>query len=386
MVSFDKLALFASFLQRVRSISLGPNLRAFILRCLLLWPRILRYVRNVWSWHFQTSFSDEKKPKRHTRGPYSTETLRKREGCVVVCASRDLGGGGEPSRHSILGSNDAEQSIPLKDIPRTPSVPHSLSSSHAPSPQGSPRLSATRLTSGSPYGSTSSLRTGNPHGAMEFIIRRSNTPVSWTHPRATSRQFIGSSSLSHSRPSSPFRLLISRPSTPAKHDSDDIEKRQETQAPVQQSQGSLEGSTSEVSIQLELPSRSASPEDTESMSSFSRPQIPLVHGSTQSLPTHHQLPSSDSVNSSVVSSHSGRTPSTYGVYTGAHQSRGSNQDSVPSQSIQPPRIPFPQPSLPHISTQISTTNAPNAPPRLDTLPVRPMHTEQVSRYMKKGDV
>jgi hypothetical protein len=163
MVSFDKLALFA-FLQRMRSISLGPNLRAFILRCLLLWPRILRKLRKVWSSHFQTSSSDEKKTKGDTGGPSSTETLRKREDCVVVCASRDLGGGGEPSRHSILGSNDAEQSIPLDDvIPRTPSVPPSLSSSHAPSPQGSPRLSATRLTSGSPYGSTSSLRTGNPH-------------------------------------------------------------------------------------------------------------------------------------------------------------------------------------------------------------------------------
>ena len=197
MTSSAKLALFA-FRNSVRSISLRRNLRAFILRCLLLWPRILRSLRKVWSRYSQTSSANEKK-KGDTGGPPSVETLRKREDCVAVCASRDLGGGGEPSRHTILGSNDAEQSIPLEHItPRTPSVPYSAPSSSAPSPRGSPRLSASRPPLGSPHSSASLLGVGNPHGAMEFFIQRSNSPVSWTHSRATSRQFIGAPPRSHS--------------------------------------------------------------------------------------------------------------------------------------------------------------------------------------------
>ena len=371
MVCFDKVALFA-FLQRVRSIGLGPNLRAFILRCLLLWPRILRNFRKVWSWYFQTSSSDEKKTKGDTGEPPSTERSRKREDCVVVCASKDWGGGGDSSRHStILGSNDAEQ-IPLDVVrSRTPSV-HSRSSFYAPPSQGSSMPSPRHLSApGSPHGSTSSLRTGHPDGAMEFFTHRggSNTSVNYSPSRATSRQFIGEPSRSHPRPSSPSRLHFSKPSILARHDSEDIEKRQETQAPIQQSQGSPEGSTPEVFI------RPASPGDTEITYDFPRPQLPSVHGPTQYLPTNHQLPSSD-----LGNSHSGQSPSTYGVPIGAHQSRGNSQDFVTSQSIQA------RPSVPRISTQFLTTNAPNASPQPDTPPVRPMHSDLVSRYMKKGDV
>lgn len=380
MVSSAKLALFA-FLQSVGSISLGRKLRAFILRCLLLWPRILCSLRKAWSRYFQTSSADEKKTKGDTGGPSSAETLQKREDCVVVCASRDLGGGGEPSRHTILGSNDAEQSIPLEHVtPRTPSVPHSPSSSSAPSPRGSPRLSASRPPFGSPHSSASSLGVGNTHGAMEFFIQRSNSPVSWTHSRATSRQFIGAPPRSHSRPSSPFRLHLSRPGAPVTHD---IETRH---SPIQHSQDSFEGSTSEVSIQFERPSRSASPEDAENVYSAPRLRLPPAHGPTQSFPTHHQPPSSESANSSAVSSPSrGPSPSRYRVPISTHQSGGTIQDSMTSQSIQA-RIPFPQPFTPRVSTPISTTNASSDPSRPDTPPVRPMHPDQVSRYMKKGDV
>jgi hypothetical protein len=387
MVPSVKLALFA-FLHSVRSVRLGRNLRAFILRCLLIWPRILRSFRKVWPWYFQSSSSDEKKTKGDTGGPSPTGTLRKREECVVVCASRDFGRGGEPSRYSISGPSNAEQSIPLEVvIRRTPSVPHTLSSSYAPSLQGSPRLSATRLSSGSPHSSASSLRAEFPLGAMELFMDRSNTPVSWTHSRATGRQFTGAASRSRSRPSSPFRRHSPRPSTPTRLD---IGISTHT-AIIQHPQGPPEDPASEVPIDVQPPSRSASPEDTQSTYSSSRSRLSPVHGQTQSLPTRHQLPSTESVGSSTVSSHSGRySPSMYAVHIGAHQSRGSIQDSMTSQSSQaPPRppIPFPEPFVPHISTKISTTNAPNSPPRPGTrVRVRPMNPEQVSRYVKKGDV
>ena len=557
MVSSAKLALF-TFLRSVGSISLGRDLKAFILRCVLLWPRILRSLRKVWSWYFQTSPRDEKKTKRDTGGPSSPETMGKREECVVVCAS-DFGGAGEPSRRSILGSRNSEQSISLEDGIRPPSVPHSLSSSRAPSPPPS-----------SPHTSARSSRTEGSRGPVYY---RSHTPVSWTHSRATARQFTGGASPRiRSRPSSIFLHHSSRPNTPTRPDPDLSILRTVTQ----DSQGHPEDSTSGVSIQLsprdrsrppspsrphfsrpntptspnfdfptpltvaqdsqgsslgdsasgvvigvEPPSRSASPETTESMHSTSRPRLPSLDGLTQSFSTSHQHPSYEFVNSSKVSSdlgghgpsmsggdvgaqdskeriqdpltsrptetpqitfpelstsrklttndviqrtssmpHSlssphvpspqgssklsatplllggphtlasslqaespqlspvhGRTPSlsthhqfsstesmnpsevslhprepgpsTYWVHPGARQSTGSFQGSRSSQSSRAPVWPpfmDPDPSTFRMSAQISTTNAPNSPSRPETPPVCPMYSEQMSRYLKKGDV
>jgi hypothetical protein len=314
MVSSAKLALFA-FSRSMQSIGLGRNLKAFILRCVLLWPRILRGLRKFWSLYFQTSSRDEKKTKGDTGWPSPPGTSRKREECMVVCASQDFGGVGGPSRHSISGSSNEEQSIQLENvIPRTPSVPHSLSSSYVPSPQGSPTHSATRLRSESPRISASSSRAESPHGAVELFIQ----PVSWTHPRATGRQFTGASSRSPSRPSSPFRRLLSRPNTPTRSDIE-IPIRLDT---IQHSQGSPEDSTSEVPIHVEQPSRSPTPEDTESMYSTSHPRLPPVDGRTQSFPTP-QSPSAESVNSSAASSHStGYSFSMSGVRISAHHSGG----------------------------------------------------------------
>ena len=280
MVSFAKFALLAS-LQSMRSIILGRNFKALILRSLLLWPRILRSLRKVWSWYFQPNFSDKMKTKGDNGEPSSLGTLRKREECVVVCASRDFRDVGRPSRHSISGYSYAEQSIPLEIvIRRTPSVPHSLGFSHAPSPQGSPRLSAAQFPSGNPHSLSSSLREESP-------------------------------------------------------------------------------------------------------------RLPPIHGWMPSFPTRYQLTSTESTNPRLVSSHSrGDSPSIYGVHTGAHQSTESFQDSMTLQSIQTlPRPPFTFPELfvPHISTQTPTANVSNPLSRSTTL-VRPMPSNQVSRYAKKGDV
>lgn len=354
-MAFSAQLALLSFLRSVRSISVGRNLRAFILRCLLLWPRILRSSRKVWSWYFQTGFNYEKKMKGDTGWSSSTAMSRKREECAVVCASRDLGGGGESSRHAISASSDAEQSIPLEDvIQRTPSVPHSLSSAHSPSSQGSPRLLATLPSLGSRHSSASPLR------EMELFAHRSDTPSSWTH----------------SRPSFPFRLRFSRPSIPGTHD---IETRL---APIQHSQGSPEGSASEV-LGPPLP---ASPEDKESAYSFfhdSRPRLSPVHDLTQSLPIRHQFQSTESMN--LVSSHlRGQSPSPYGMHRGAQQSGGDSLNFTTLESIQAP--PIPEPLVPPIFTPTSTVNPLNSPFELGTHSVRLMTSEEVSRYTKKGDV
>ena len=392
MVSSAKLALFA-FLRSVGSISLGRDLKAFILRCVLLWPRILRSLRKIWSWYFQTSPRDEKRTKGDTGGPSSPETMGKREECVVVCAS-DFGGGGKPRRRSILGSSNTEPSIPLEEGSiRPPSVPHSLSPSRAPSPPPS-----------SPHNSARSLQTDGSRGSVYY---RSHTPVSWTHSRATARQFTGGASPRiRSRPSSTFLRHSSRPNTPTRPDFDLSILRTATQdsqghpedstsgastqlsprdrsrppspsrtyssrpdtptspdifasslpAMTQDPQGSLGDSTSGVSIQVEQPSRSASPENTESMHSTSR-RLPSLDGLTQSFPTSHQHPSTESVNSSAVSSDlSGHSPSMSVGHISAQDSKESIQDPLTSQPTQTPQITFPVPSTSRRLTKTSTTN------------------------------
>ena len=318
MASSAKLALFA-FLRNMRSISVGRNLKAFILRCVLLWPRILRSLRKVWSWYFQNSAGGGKETKKDTGGPSPLGTTRKREECVVVCASQAFGGVGEPSRHSVLRSSEAEQSIQLENgIPRNSSIPHPLSSSYAPAPQDPPWPSATTPPSGSPHTSVRSFRTESSVGSVNS---RSNAPVPWSHSRATAGQFTGVSSRSRSRPSSPFRHRSTRPdlviSTPP-------DMTQDTQGPLS----------------------------------------PSLDGLTQSFPTNHWHPSTESVNASEVSSDlRGHSPSMSGAWSGGHMgapdskdSERAIQDPLTSQPTQAPRITFPEPSISRISESIIFPN------------------------------
>lgn len=378
MVSSTKLALSVLF-QVIRSSSLGRNLKAVILRCLLLWPRILHNLRKVLSWYFQTSSGDEKDTKGNSGfgRPAPPGALRKREECAVVCASQAFGSlpVGEPSGHFMSGSSDAGPSVPMEDIRRSPSV-HTLSS-HAPSSQGPPRHSAPPSLRGSPHASTGSLREESALGSMQWLMHRSNTPVNWTHSRAAGRQFTGvTSRRPSSSSSSPILRRPSRPNTPTRSDID-IPARL---AMIQQSLDS-EGSPSEIPpIEVTSPSLPSTPEHTQS-------ELPSVtaHGRTQNLSTHHRLPSTEFVSPSADSN--GHSPSAYGTHMGAHQSRGSIRPESPmtssSQSTQA-RIPFPEPSISCVS-QASTMSARNSPFR-PGIPVRPMHSEQVSRYVKNGDV
>ena len=385
MASSAKLAVSVLF-QAIRSSSLGRKLKAFILRCLLIWPRLLRSLRKVWSWHFQSSSGNGK----NTGGPPSTGELQKRGECVVVCASQDYGGVpvGEPSGHFISGSSNAGPSIPMEDnIRRSPSPSVHTLSSHAPSNQGF-RLSAPPSSRGSLHTSASSLRGENALGSMELFMHRSNTPVNWAHSRAAGRQFAGVSSRSHSRPSSPsafpFLRHSYRSNTPTRSDID-IPTR------LAMIQHSLDSEApSEIPIEIKGPSRPGSPDDTRSMYSFSPPQPPPVtaHGQMQSPSTHHRLSSTEFVNPADSNAHS---PLGYGTHVGAHQSRESIRPESPmtSQSTQVPLrppIPFPEPSISRVSTRVSAMSAGNSSVRPGVPPVRPMHSEQVSRYAKNGDV
>ncbi len=160
---------------------------------------------------------------------------------------------------------------------------------------------------------------------------------------------------------------------------------------IQHSLDSEGSPSSEIPIEIKEPSRPGTPEDTQSEYSFSPPQLPsfTAHGRTQSLPTHHRLPSTEFVNPSADSN--GQGPSGYRTHIGAHQSTVNIRPEGPmtsqlTQATTGPSIPFPMPSISRISTRSSRMSAGNPPFRPGMPPVRPMHSEQVSRYVKNGDV
>jgi len=381
----------SSFLQSLRSISLRHKLRT-ILRCLLF---IFRNLRGVWSRYFPTNsnVSDGKKTKGSTgKLPY-TRSSWKREEFNVVCASRAFGGADEQSlSHSLSRSSDREEPIQLEPvIGRSPNMSHSPSFSYPPSLQDSPRHSVNPLPLGNSNNSSSSLRPETPLSTMELIIHRSSSPVSWTHPRATSRQFTGGSSRSRSRRPSPspstslFRRHFSRPDSPSRVDIE-VPTRM---AAVQDSQGSPENSAhspTEITVQVEQPSVPGSPVTSNSSPSRLSP----LHDRMQQLDTHHQLPSTESVNSSADSSRPRERPSVLGAHRNVHSSQGSiwAPSSSPSliQAPREPSIVYPETSVSRISIQLSASTASNTQPRTATRSLRPMHSEQVSRYVKKGDV
>ncbi|KAI0293526.1 hypothetical protein BC826DRAFT_1185996 [Russula brevipes] len=133
MAPSPSLALLA-FLHRMRSSSLGGNLRIFTSRCLLLWLRILVKLKKIWSWYFRASSNGGKTEEITGRHP-SAETSWKQEEYSAVFASRVFGGVGESSRrHSISESGIVQEPIELEaGIGRPQTVSHHPSLSSAPS-------------------------------------------------------------------------------------------------------------------------------------------------------------------------------------------------------------------------------------------------------------
>jgi len=127
MVSSTRSVLF-SLLQSKRFANLGHKLKAFILRCLTFWPRILRNLREFWFWFFQTSSSSGKETEGSTGWPSSSRALRDHEGHNVICASRafDMEDGQSMGR-SLSRRSGAEESIQLGAV--SGGVSHSPSSS-----------------------------------------------------------------------------------------------------------------------------------------------------------------------------------------------------------------------------------------------------------------
>ncbi|KAF8274371.1 hypothetical protein EI94DRAFT_679489 [Lactarius quietus] len=167
--------------------SVGHSLKFFILRCLLFWPRVLRSIRPIWSLS-GTDLKDVPKKRGGQARPSFPGASGACEGYSTVHTSRD------PNRSRLpLGSGSEEFFQLAQFAGPSQSEPRSPASSLGPSLPGSPHHSESHL----PGGSTSSIQL--PH------IHHLNSPLTLTHSRATSMQFAGARrrSRSQSRSRSP---------------------------------------------------------------------------------------------------------------------------------------------------------------------------------------
>ncbi len=332
MFRYTGLGLLA-LLRRIRSI--GHTLKSFILRFLLFRPHFLRSLRRIWSLCFGTSPKDIPKKNGGQARPSFPGASGVCEGYSAIYASRDFNNAGEP--HLPLGPGNAEVLHLSPIVWQSQSVPHSPSSSRAPSLHGSPRRSDRQLSVGSTPSIADSI-----HSATQLPIRRLNTPLTLTHSRVTSTQFAGAPRPDRSRSPSP--------------------------SPFPHSPPFLQSSTLESSGNTQILGVSPIPQDTSEGSRRSSIDINV------SPPSRSQSPTTESI-------HSTQDPS---------DPRGFGSPYFPEPLVLSPdqvryRPSFPQPSTSSF-VAISFVDASGVWPDGKMRSIGLMHSEQVSRYVNKGDV
>ncbi|KAH9071193.1 hypothetical protein EDB83DRAFT_321597 [Lactarius deliciosus] len=309
----------------VRAIrSIGHTLKSFILRCVLFWPHILHGLTRIWPLRSRTGPKGVPKKTGGRAGPSFPRASGACKGYSTIYASRDFNRAGEP--HSQLGPSNAEV-LHLNPMMASQSLPQSPASSRASSLHGSPRPSDRQLSVGSNASIADSI-----HSGAQLPIRRLNNPLTLTHSRATATQFAGAPRPDRSRPPSPspFRPLPQSTTLPSPGGA---------QLPRDTSDGSRRSS---IDINISPPSRPPSP----------------TSGSEHST----QGPSSTTV---------------FGPYF---------PEALASSSDQPRYQPsFPQPSTSSF-VAISVADVSGVWPDGKTRSIGLMHSEQVSRYVNKGDV
>ncbi|KAI9443663.1 hypothetical protein BJY52DRAFT_447795 [Lactarius psammicola] len=398
MFRSSALGLLA-LLRGIRSI--GHTLKSFIFRFLLFWPRVLRGLRRIWSLSPGTGPKDVPKKKGGQTGPSFPVASGACEGYSAIYASHVFNRAGEP--HLPLRPGNAEDFHLSPMMGQSQSVPQSPASSRAPSLPGSPQRSDRQLPVGSTPSIVISHNADSTPGTRQITIRHVNTPLTLTHSRVTSTQFAGaaparsrSPSLfsSRSRPPSPNPSPSPSPS-PSPHprpllQSSTQESSGSTQIPnvVTISQDTPEGSRqSSFDIRVSPPSRSQTLE-LNIQSILNTPQSPLSsqHGH---LPGLSQSPTAESERSTQGPSEPRDFGSPYlaSSHGNAHHSSGSLLAGAPTPSLDQARFPFPRP----FASQVSVVNIPVADASgiwsdRKTRSIRLMHSEQVSRYVNKGDI
>ncbi|KAI0293519.1 hypothetical protein BC826DRAFT_1104964 [Russula brevipes] len=402
MISSVKLALFAFLCGRQsKSSNLSRKLRAFILRGLLLLPHILLKLKKIWSWYSQPRSGDGKKMMGNagSLAAGSAGISWGPEDHGIIYASRAVERVSQPSSvYSTSRFGGPEESIPLAAVTEQS---HGPSFATAPPSPDFPRHPAHPL----PTGDTASSSQAETTTRVPIM---SNPPITWAHPRTTSSKFTGVSSRTGPRAPSPspsasppalpaaplspssFCRYFFRPNTPERLDIEiaiSSPMTQDSQHPLKVSADSSPG----VSVQIQPPSRSGSPDSSQAMSSAPRPRPSSLHRQTQGLSTQPPFPSPEFVRQSAESSHlGGHGPPVHGEHiTSRHLSTESSQGGspapLPTQGSPEPSIPFP---VPTISGQIlgADASATQLGSRKDSFKLEKMTPDDVSRYKKKGDV
>ena len=183
-----------ALLRRIRSI--GKTLKTFILRGLLFYPHVLRSLRYIWSLlsgraRTGTNTKDVLEKKRGQAGLPFPRVSWACKGYSAIYAGQDFSRAGG----SHLGPDNAE-ALHLGPMGQSQNAPRSPASSLTPSLPASDRRSS--------VGSTSII--ANAGDIQMPPIPHLSSPLTLTHSRITSAQFAGSSRRSRSRSRSPSSL------------------------------------------------------------------------------------------------------------------------------------------------------------------------------------
>ncbi len=375
--------------------SIGRTLKSFILRCLLLWPHLLRNLRRIWSLCSVARPKDLPKNVSPTR-PWSPRPPRVCEGYSIIYTSKDPNRNGGPSKSPIP--------ISAEELPLTPVIGQSQSTHHSPAPSlsslpGSPQRPSSRLSGGSSASFVSSHNANSIHSAQQETIPHLSTPLTLTHSRATSTQFAGAPPNPPSPRSFPFPLSFPFPSpSRSPSPSPSLQSRPLPQSSTLDSSGNIQipdvvsfpqvtperSPTSSVAVDITVlpPSRS---QTLDVNSTFNSPQSSL-----SSQQGHVSGPSQSPTSESSYSTQDPLDPMRYQYsHRDAHHSgAGPLSGGLTPNSGQAGYGPaFPLPSTSQLTIAITPYVGPSGPWR-DGKPrsIGLMHSEQVSRYVNKGDV
>ncbi|KAH8998312.1 hypothetical protein EDB86DRAFT_832352 [Lactarius hatsudake] len=168
--------------------SIGHTLKSFILRCLFYWPHVFRNLRRIWSLCSRTSPKDIAKKKGGQARPLFPRALGVCHGEGYNVIYASRDFNRANALHFTSGPGNAEVLHLSPVMMQSQSVPPSPYPSHTPSLRGSLRRSDRRLSASS---NTPSIASSYIANDQLVPIRRVPTPLTLTHARVTSTHFAG---------------------------------------------------------------------------------------------------------------------------------------------------------------------------------------------------
>ena len=390
-----------TLLRRIQSF--GHTLKSLILRCLLLWPHVLRSVQRIWPLCSGTDPKDAQKKGGQER-PTFPSASGGCEGYSTIRASRDHNISNEPPLQSESGSTRGLHIFVGPGAEQSQSVPHTGS----PISSIAPSLRSTHLSDRHYHGGSPSPIANPDDIPLPHNIPRLNAPLTLTHSRITSTQFAGAPR--RSRPQS-------RPPSPQPY-SHPLPQPTPVGSPAASLRPSLSPSPSPSQSPLPLPQPVPSPQSSVmgSPGSFQMPMpdVESAHDTSegsyriavetpsrsQTMEAEWQITESESQRINMPQSphsiqhgaeHWTQDPSDAGsLGSGRVNARHSNESLRPNNRtlfLSRARSDI----LPYIRSQVTLQDVPSVDASMNwsdgkKRSIGLMHSEQVSRYVNKGDV